>query len=58
MDNNVPNCEMCKKNNNYLVKDDQIIIINCIANNFNDFELIQENNIKYDNWFLFQRYLL
>lgn len=45
-------------NNNYLVKDDQIIIINCIANNFRDFELIQENNIKYDNWFLFQRYLL
>lgn len=44
--------------NNYLVKDDQIIIIDCIANNLKHFHLVQEFDPKYDNWFLFQRYLL
>jgi hypothetical protein len=44
--------------NDYLVKDDQIIVIDCIANNFPHFHLVQESDPKYDNWFLFQRYLL
>ena len=44
--------------NSYLVKDDQIIIISCIANNYKHFELIQERDGLFDNWFLFQRYLL
>ena len=41
----------------YLVKDDQIIVVDCIFSNFNEFNLIRENDIKYDSWFLFQRYL-
>lgn len=44
--------------NNYLVKDDQIILLDCILSNFNEFSLIRENSNEYDNWFLFQRYLL
>jgi len=44
--------------NNYLVKDDQIIIADCIFSNLNEFNLIREDNKRYDNWFLFQRYLL
>lgn len=44
--------------NNYLVKDDQIIIINCVANYLKHFELVQEKDSSFDNWFLFQRYLL
>ncbi len=43
--------------NNYLVKDDQIILIDCIFSNFDKFELLKENNEEYDNWFMFQRYL-
>lgn len=42
---------------NYLIKDDQIIIADCIFSRENDFIMIQEQNMKYDNWFLFQRYL-
>jgi len=42
---------------NYLIKDDQIIIVDCIFSRMSDFKLIKENNSKYDNWFLFQRYL-
>ena len=45
-------------NNNKLIKDDQIIIIDCIFSDPNNFELYKENNKKYDNWFLFQRILL
>lgn len=45
-------------NNNRLVKDDQIILINCILLNKKKFKLIKENDKKYDKWFLFQRYLL
>ena len=45
-------------NYNYLVKDDQIIIADCIFSRMSDFKLIKENNPLYDNWFLFQRYLL
>jgi hypothetical protein len=43
--------------NNYLVKDDQIIVADCIFSRIEGFNLILENNPKYDNWFLFQRYL-
>ena len=43
--------------NNYLVKDDQIIIVDCIFSNLNKFSLEIEKS-GYDNWFMFQRYLL
>lgn len=43
--------------NNYLIKDDQIILIDCIFTQPNDFCLPMEQNIKYDNWFMFQRIL-
>jgi hypothetical protein len=42
---------------NYLIKDDQIIVVDCILSRMGDFKLVKENNSKYDNWFLFQRYL-
>ena len=42
---------------NYLIKDDQIIIADCIFSNLKNFQLCKENNINYDNWFLFQRFL-
>jgi hypothetical protein len=46
--------------NKYLVKDDQIIIIDCIFSELtdgclNDFCLVNETLPNYDNWFLFQR---
>jgi hypothetical protein len=46
--------------NNYLIKDDQIIINDCIFSNDTKehFILIEENIKNLDNWFLFQRYLL
>lgn len=44
--------------NNYLVKDDQLIIVDCIFSNLNNFSLHKEDNDAYDNWFLFQRLLL
>ena len=44
--------------NNYLIKDDQMIILDCIFSNLDNFNLIRENNRRFDNWFLFQRYLL
>lgn len=44
--------------NNYLVKDDQQIIINCILENTDNFQLYKEDNRLYDNWFMFQRILL
>jgi glycosyltransferase involved in cell wall biosynthesis len=40
--------------NNYLIKDDQIIILDCILNNLNFFYLINEDQNK---WFGFQNYL-
>jgi hypothetical protein len=43
--------------NNCLVKDDQIIIADCVFSRMDDFILITEKNPKYDNWFLFQRFL-
>jgi hypothetical protein len=42
----------------YLVKDDQIILADCIFSNIEKFNLIKENDMHYDNWFLFQRFLL
>jgi hypothetical protein len=43
--------------NNYLVKDDQIILVDCVFSNLNDFILFRENNYPLDNWFMFQRIL-
>ena len=43
--------------NDYLVKDDQIIVIDCIMSDLNHFAL-HEENARYDNWFMFQRILL
>jgi hypothetical protein len=43
--------------NNYLVKDDQVILADCIFSNLDKFTLFRENNIPYDNWFMFQRIL-
>jgi len=42
--------------NNYLVKDDQIILVDCIFSNTNKFNLFTEN-LYFDNWFMFQRIL-
>jgi hypothetical protein len=44
-------------NNSYVVKDDQIIIIDCIINNLDKFSLYKEIS-DYDNWFMFQRLLM
>jgi hypothetical protein len=45
--------------NNYLVKDDQIILANCIFDNElkNNFTLYRESKPPFDNWFMFQRIL-
>jgi hypothetical protein len=42
---------------NYLVKDDQVIIVDCIFSNLDHFKLYYENNLNYNNWFMFQRIL-
>ena len=42
--------------NNYLVKDDQIILADCIFSQANNFCIFQENTNN-DNWFMFQRIL-
>ena len=44
-------------NNNYLVKDDQIIIVDNIFSNLQKFKLVKESG-NGDSWFVFQRYLL
>ena len=44
--------------NNRLVKDDQIIIADCIFSNIDHFSLQKESHPIYDNWFMFQRLLL
>ena len=41
----------------YLVKDDQIIIADCILSNPEHFHIFRENQPPYDNWFMFQRIL-
>ena len=43
--------------NNYLVKDDQIITIDCILSETREFRLYKENS-HFDNWFMFQRLFL
>ena len=43
--------------NNYLVKDDQIILVDCVLSNLNNFLLFRENKPQLDNWFMFQRIL-
>ena len=43
--------------NNYLVKDDQIILVDCILSDINKFYLFRENEEGLDNWFMFQRLL-
>ena len=39
----------------YLVKDDQIILADCILSNMERFTLFRENLQPFDNWFMFQR---
>jgi hypothetical protein len=41
----------------YLVKDDQIILVDCIFSNLKEFNLLRENQQNLDNWFMFQRFL-
>lgn len=43
--------------NNYLVKDDQIILADCILTDMDQFVLFRENHPRLDNWFMFQRIL-
>ena len=43
--------------NDYLVKDDQIIIVDCILSEPNRFELIRESNPRENPWFTFRRWL-
>jgi len=42
---------------NYLVKDDQMVIIDCILNNLKKFKLIEEEDPIKDRWFVFQSFL-
>jgi teichuronic acid biosynthesis glycosyltransferase TuaG len=45
--------------NDYLVKDDQMILVDCILSNEAEFTILNEKgNYYYDRWFLFQRFLL
>jgi hypothetical protein len=44
--------------NEFVVKDDQTILLDCIANNPRLFCLHLEQDLNYDNWFMFQRLLL
>jgi hypothetical protein len=43
--------------NGYLVKDDQIIITDCVFSDLEHFTLCKETSQAYDNWFMFQRIL-
>jgi hypothetical protein len=44
--------------NNFIIKDDQSIIMDIIFTNANIFNIHTENTNKFDNWFMFQRLLL
>ena len=44
--------------NNFIIKDDQTIIMDIIFTNQNLFHIHTENNPLFDNWFMFQRLLL
>lgn len=39
----------------YLVKDDQIILADCVFSHLEHFSLCRERSAPYDNWFMFQR---
>ena len=41
--------------NDYLVKDDQILIVDCVFTYPFNFQLYAERYEEYDNWFMFQR---
>lgn len=43
--------------NNYLVKDDQIIIVDCVVHNLKKFKLIQHEANNDERWFPFRYYL-
>ena len=43
--------------NGYLVKDDQIIIADCVFSDLEKFTLFRDFGFPYDNWFMFQRIL-
>ena len=40
----------------YVVKDDQMIVVDCVINNIDNFKLYREKGDR-DNWFMFQRIL-
>jgi hypothetical protein len=44
--------------NNYLIKDDQTILMDIIFTNPNIFYIHTEDKPNFDNWFMFQRLLL
>ena len=44
--------------NDYFIKDDQTIIQDIILTNPHLFYIHKENNVRFDNWFMFQRLLL
>lgn len=48
----------CYFENDYLIKDDQIIVADCIFTEPDKFCIYKENKEEYDNWFMFQRILL
>lgn len=52
-DNNLSNYFL----NGYFVKDDQLILVDCIFSNSNKFTIFKECLYQYDNWFMFQRIL-
>lgn len=45
------------KKENKLIKDDQILIVDCVVKHPQHFQLHTENNNLHDNWFMFQRLL-
>ena len=44
-------------NNNYLIKDDQILVLDTVISNLKHFAIIEQDN-GFDRWFGFQNYLL
>lgn len=44
--------------NNYFIKDDQMIVMDIIFTNQNLFYIHKESNPQFNNWFMFQRLLL
>ena len=44
--------------NNYVVKDDQTIVVDCIINNMDTFHLIKNNHGSDEGWFEFKYFLL